>query len=185
ARIPRESLLMLRLAGSIPEDIRRSPLDQLFSRHTIGLRQLRYGLEAVRSDQRVRSVVVHLASVETGLATAHEVHRLLRAIAAAGKRVIAVMTGDSPSLAEYLIASGASQIVINPDAMLVMLGVAIASPFLREALEHAGVRVQTLQWKQYKGAAEMLTRDHMSPELRESLEAIIQDREKVLIDALK
>src|SRR5262249_16015010 len=97
-RSPRESLLMLPLAGSILQDIRVSPLDQLFSRHTIGLRQLRYGLEAVRSDQRVLSVVVHLASVETGLATAHEVHRLLRAIAAAGKRVIAVMTGDSPSL---------------------------------------------------------------------------------------
>jgi protease-4 len=185
ARIPRDSVLMLRLAGSIPEDIRRSPFDQLFHRHTMGLRQLRYGLEAVVSDRRVRAVVVHLAGVEAGLATAHEMHRLLRATVAAGKRVIAVMTGDSPSLTEYLIASGASEIVINPDAMLVLLGVAIASPFLREALEHVGVRVQTLQWKQYKGAAEMLTRDTMSPELRESLEAIIQDREKVLVEALK
>src|SRR5262245_27699184 len=72
ARIPRDSVLMLRLAGSIPEDIRRSPFDQLFHRHTLGLRQLRYGLEAVVSDRRVRAVVVHLAAVEAGLATAHE-----------------------------------------------------------------------------------------------------------------
>ena len=184
ARIPADSILMLRLSGSIPEDARNRPIDQLLRRSGIGLRQLRYGLEAAAKDGKIRAIVVQLAGIEAGLATAHELHRLLSAAVAAGKRVIAVMVGDSPGLGEYLVAAGASEIVINPDAMLVMVGVAMGNPFLREALQRVGIRAQTLQWKQYKGAAEMLSRDAMSPELRESLDAIIEDRQKVLVDAL-
>ena len=184
ARIPADSILMLRLYGPIPEDARHRPIDQLLRRAGIGLRQLRYGLEAVATDQKIRAIVVELAGIEAGLATAHEIHRLLRTAVAAGKRVIAVLVADSPGLAEYLVAAGASEIVINPDAMLVMVGVAMGNPFLRDALQRVGIRAQTLQWKQYKGAAEMLSRDAMSPELRESLDAIIEDRQKVLVDAL-
>ncbi len=185
ARIPADAVVMLRLSGPIPEDIPRSLIEQFRHRNVIGLRQLRYGLEGAVSDRNVRAVVVQISSVEAGLATAHEVHRLLRAVAAAGKRVIAVLSGDSPGLAEYLIAGGASEIVMNPDAMLMMLGIAMGSPFLREALDRLGVRAQTLQWKEYKGAAEMVSRDTMSPELRESLDAIIADRQKVLAGALE
>src|SRR5581483_5933027 len=118
------------------------------------------------------------------LATAHELHRMLRAVAGAGKRVIAVLAGDSPGLAEYLIASGASEVVINPDSMLLMIGVAMGSPFLREALDRLGIRAQTIQWKEYKGAAEIFSRDAMSAELRESLDAIVADRERVLVETI-
>jgi protease-4 len=185
ARIPANSSLTLRLAGAIPEDVRRAPLEQLFRRNVIGMRQLRYGLEAIVTDRKVSTVLVQISGVEAGLATAHEIHRLLRAVAEAGKRVIAVLAGDSPTLSEYLIAAGASEVVLNPDAMLMMLGVAMGSPFLREALDRIGIRAQTLQWKEYKGAAEMLSRDSMSAELRESLEAIVADREKVVIEVLR
>ena len=184
ARIPADSILMLRLSGAIPENARHRPIDQILHRSGIGLRQLRYGLEAAANDHRIRAIVVQLSGIEAGLATAHEIHRLLRAAVTAGKRVIAVLGGDSPGLGEYLVAAGASEIVINPDAMLVMVGVAMGNPFLRDALQRVGIRAQTLQWKQYKGAAEILSRDAMSPELRESLNAIIEDRQKVLADAL-
>ena len=45
-----------------------------------------------------------------------------------------------------------------------------------------GVEAQTLQWKEYKGAAEMFNRDAMSPEVRESLDAILKDWKTVLAD---
>jgi protease IV len=65
-----------------------------------------------------------------------------------------------------------------------MLGVAVGQPFARRALERLGVGAQVLQWKEYKGAAELLSRDSMSPELRESLEAIVGDWQAVLADAI-
>ncbi|MGH7778197.1 MAG: signal peptide peptidase SppA [Candidatus Binataceae bacterium] len=184
AKIPSGAIVMLHLGGAIREDARRSPLQQLIGSGAPSLRHLRYGLEALAADASVRAVIVHVTGIETGLATAHELHRLLRAVAKSGKRVIALLTGDSPSVRDYLVASGADEIVANPDVMLTMLGVAVGNPFVRDALEKAGVRAQTLQWKEYKGAGEMFSRDTMSPAVRESLEAIIGDWMRILAGAI-
>ncbi|HUY28086.1 MAG TPA: signal peptide peptidase SppA [Candidatus Binataceae bacterium] len=184
ARIPRDAVVWLHLGGAIHEDVRRVPLAQLFGSSALSLRHLRYGLEAIATDTSVRAVIVQIVGVEAGLATAHELHRLLRAVGRGGKRVISIMTGDSPSVREYLIAAGAGEIVANPDVMLTMLGVAIGNPFVRDALEKAGVGAQILQWKEYKGAGEMFTRDAMSPAVRESLDAIIDDWMQIIAGAI-
>jgi len=83
---------------------------------------------------------------------------------------------------DYLIACGASEVVINPDTALMMLGAALGSFFLRNALGKLGVEAQTLQWKEYKGAAEIFNRETMSPEVRESLDAIVADWKTILAE---
>ena len=185
ARLPRDAVITINLGGAIHEDPRRSALQQLTGGGgALSLRHLRYGLEALATDTSVRAVIVHITGTETGLATAHELHRLIRAVSRSGKRVTALLTGDSPSVRDYLIAAGADQIVANPDVMLTMLGVAMGNPFVKGALEKAGVRAQTLQWKEYKGAGEMFTRDAMSPAVRESLDAIIGDWMQIIASAI-
>ena len=182
AKIPAEAALAIRIAGGIREDAPRSPFEQLRSRGMPTLYQLRLALEAAAADPGLKTVVVELADAGAGLATAQELHDMLRAIAAAGKRVVAVLSGDSISVRDYLIACGAGEIIINPDSALMMLGVSAGSFFLRNALGKIGVEAQTLQWKEYKGAAETFSREAMSPELRESLEAIIADWRTVLAE---
>src|SRR5229473_2270495 len=142
ARIPKDAVLTLRIADGIREDAPRSPLEQLRSRGLPTLYHVRLALEAAATDTAVRTVIVEISSPAIGLATAQEIHDLLRAVGAAG------------------------------------------SLFLRNALKNLKVEAQTLQWKEYKGAAEMFTRDAMSPELRESLEAIIADWKTVLAERI-
>ena len=108
----------------------------------------------------------------------------MRAAQAGGKRVIALLRGDDAGLREYLVAAGAGEIVANPDTMLTMLGVATGGVFLKNALDKLKIQAQTLQWKEYKGAAETLGRDTMSPAVRESMEAIVADWEKILVEAI-
>src|SRR5208283_2681063 len=72
----------------------------------------------------------------------------------------------------------------NPDTMLTMLGVATGGVFLKSALAKLKIQAQTLQWKEYKGAAETLDRDTMSPAVRESMEAIVADWEKILVETI-
>ncbi|HYK63546.1 MAG TPA: signal peptide peptidase SppA [Patescibacteria group bacterium] len=184
ARIPRDAVVTVRLAGQIEEDVTRSPVDQLLRRGGQSLDHLRYALEAAAVDADVRAIVVEISSFGAGLATAHEIHRLLRAAHANGKRVIALLRGDSAGLREYLVAAGAGEIVANPDTMLTMLGVATGGVFLKNALDKLKIQAQTLQWKEYKGAAETLGRDTMSPALRESMAAIVGDWEKILTEAI-
>jgi protease-4 len=184
AQIPKNAVLVIKLAAPIEEDVTGSPLDQIMRRGAISLDHLRYAFESAAIDDDVRAIVVEIASFGAGLATAHEIHRLMRAAQAAGKRVIAWLRGDDAGLREYLVAAGAGEIVANPDTMLTLLGVATGGVFLKNALDKLKIQAQTLQWKEYKGAAETLGRDTMSPALRESMEAIVADWEKILIETI-
>jgi protease-4 len=184
AQIPHDAVLVIKVAGPIEEDVTGSPLDQIMRRGAISLDHLRYAFESAAIDDEVRAIVVEIAGFGAGLATAHEIHRLMRAAQLAGKRVIALLRGDHAGLREYLVAAGAGEIVANPDTMLTLLGVATGGVFLKNALDKLKIQAQTLQWKEYKGAAETLGRDTMSPALRESMEAIVADWEKVLLEAI-
>ena len=184
AQIPHDAVVVIRLAGPIEEDVTRSPLDQIMRRGAQSLDHLRYALESASTDHEVRAIVVEIASFGAGVATAHEVHRMLLAARAGGKRVIALLRGDDAGLREYLVATGAGEIVANPDTMLTLLGVATGGVFLKQALDKLKIQAQTLQWKEYKGAAETLGRDTMSPAVRESMEAIVEDWEKILVEAI-
>ncbi|HKN13306.1 MAG TPA: signal peptide peptidase SppA [Candidatus Binatus sp.] len=183
AQIPHDAVLIVRLAGPIEEDVTGSPLDQIMRRGAQSLDHLRHAFESAAIDKNVRAIVVEIASFGAGLATAHEIHRLMRAAQASGKRVIALLRDDA-GLREYLVAAGAGEIVANPDTMLTMLGVATGGVFLKNALNKLKIQAQTLQWKEYKGAAETLARDTMSPAVRESMEAIVADWEKILVETI-
>ena len=91
AQIPHDAVLVVRLARPIEEDVTRSPLDQIMRRGAQSLDHLRYAFESAAIDNDVRAIVVEIASFGAGLATAHEIHRLMRAAQAGGKRVIALL----------------------------------------------------------------------------------------------
>lgn len=180
ARIPRGAVLTVKLAGAMREITPRSALDQLRGHGGPALFDLRQALDGAARDPRIGAVIVRIAGLETGVATADELHAMLRALVRAGKRTIALLEGDSAGVREYLVACGAGEIVANPNVLLTMLGVAAGGIFLRGAMDKLRLEAQTLQWKEYKGAAETFTRERMSPELHESLEAIVSDCKEVL-----
>ena len=184
SRIPRGAVITIRLSGPIHEDPTPTPLDQLRRRAALSLRNLRYVLEAAETDADVKGIIVEIAGPQAGFATCHEIHRLLRAAHLRGKRVVALISGDSANVRDLMIASGATEVVANPDSMLEMLGLYAGGVFAKSALEKLGVQAQTLQYKEYKGAAETFSRDSMSPALRESLDAIVADAGKVMTEAI-
>ena len=118
----------------------RSPLAQLRGRGGPTLFDLRQVLEGAARDPRLSAVIVRIAGLETGLATADELHALLRALGRAGKRTIALLEGDSAGVREYLVASGAGEVVANPNTLLTMLGVAAGGVLLRGALDKLSSR---------------------------------------------
>ena len=118
ARIPRGAVmtvvlivtfavLTIKLAGPMRECAPRSPLDQLRGRTSPTLFDLRRVFEGAAHDPRLSTVIVRIAALEVGLATADELYTLLRAVGRAGKRTIALLEGDSTGVREYLVACGA------------------------------------------------------------------------------
>jgi protease IV len=182
ARIPGEALLRLRLSGSLHEYSVGSLLDRIRGRDFITMHHLREVLEHAARDPALKAVMVEVGGVSCGLACAQELHDLLAAAGRGGKRTLAVLDADSAGPREYLIAAGAGEIVANPDIALMMLGVSAGSFFLKRAISNLHVGAQSLQWKEYKGAGEMFSREDMSPEVRESVEAVVADWQRILVD---
>ena len=184
ARLPREGLLHLRLAGKLREYAVVSPIQYLMGRELFTLHHLRLALEAAATDWQIKAVMIEIAGLEAGHAMAHELHELLARIVNSGKRVIAVVAGDGLTPREYLVACGAGEIVANPEMALMMLGVSAGNLFLKQALDKLQVQAQVLQWKEYKGAAETFTREEMSAPLRESVEAVVSDWQQIMVDTI-
>ncbi|HLI78808.1 MAG TPA: signal peptide peptidase SppA [Candidatus Binataceae bacterium] len=184
ARVPRDAILTIRLSGALPEEPHRSVIDQIRGRGFPALSHLRYALEEVRHDPTIRALMVEVAGLDNGLATAEELHQLIRGVRQSGKRVIAILDSDIAGMRDYLVASAADEVICNPDTMIAMLGVSAGGMFLRRALDKLHIQVQTLQYKEYKGAAEMFNRDSMSAPLRESLEAVVGDWRQVLTERI-
>src|SRR5579875_2833315 len=166
ARIAPDSLLRVRLRGT------QSPT----------LHQLREAFQEVASDARVSAVLIEIASLRCGLASAQELHDLIGGLTAAGKRTIAVLEGDSLSTREYLIAAAAGQVIANPDATLAMVGLSAGGLFFKDALQRLRIDAQALQWKEYKGAAETFSRQEMSAPLRDSITALLGDSERLMVE---
>ncbi len=182
ARIAPDSLLHLRISGRVTENSAGSLMDRLMGREFVTMHHLREVLTHAANDPALSVVMVEVAGAACGLASAQELHDLIAAVGRGGKRTVAVLDSEAAEPREYLIAAGAREIVINPDTSLMMLGVSAGSFFVKRALASVHIGAQSLQWKEYKGAAEITSREHMSPEVRESLEAVIADWQKMLAD---
>ncbi len=184
AHIPPGSLLRLRLSGRVSEHSIGSLTDRLMGREFVTMHDLREALTHAASDSALEAVMVEVAGARCGMACAQELHDLLAAAGRAGKRTIAVLDAEAAEPPDYLIAAAAREVVANPDTSLMMLGVSAGGFFVKRALSSIHIGAQSLQWKEYKGAGEITSREHMSPEVRESLEAVVADWEKVLAEYL-
>jgi len=184
ARIPRDSLLRMRLCGRISDFAAGSVLDRILGRESVTMHHLREALTHAVRDPALEAVMVEVADLRCGMGSAQELHDLLAAAGRAGKRTIAVLDAEAAEPHAYLIAAAAREIVANPDTSLMMLGVTLGGLFAKRALSNLHVGAQSLQWKEYKGAAEITSREHMSAQVRESLEAVVNDWQDVLVDYL-
>ena len=127
--------------------------------------------------------MVEIASFGAGLATAHEVHRLMRAAQAAGKRVIALLRGDDAGLREYLVAAGAGDRRESRHDAHTARG--------RDWWRLSEERARQIEDPGADAAVEGVQgrrrdtgRDTMSPALRESMEAVVADWEKILVETI-
>ncbi len=128
-------------------------------------------IDAMRTDARVRGIVLTIKSLGAGMATATSLRALLMRLRAANKEIVVHLPlgGDTK---ELYVASAASKIFVGPQATLAPLGFATSVRYIKGALAKAGLVPQIVARGEYKSAGEQLVRDTMSDAQREQLEAI-------------
>jgi protease-4 len=154
-----------------PDDL----LGRLRSRHRPRLRSVLRTLHEAGPDNRVRGLVVKVGG---GLpwAMAQELRGGLQVFAKSGKPVVvwAETLGEGGNgTADYVLASAASVIWLQPTGELGLMGVAAETTFLRGALDKLGVEPQLEKRYEYKSAADRIMRRDFTPEHREAVDRVV------------
>jgi len=159
--------LTLRLGASLGE---RSPLFPRSGTHSdLGLLEVLRVLEHAAQDERVAGVVLRFSGGLAGWSRVHALHRAVSELRRAGKRVVA--WGERLGTPDYVVAVAAERIWLPESGALELVGLRSEALFVRDLLERLDVKPEVVHVGRYKSAGEFLTRDSMSEEQRQQLEA--------------
>jgi protease IV len=140
------------------------------------------GIRQAADDDRIAALVVHLDRVDWGWAKVAEVRDALLEFRRSGKPLYASLSGGGER--EYLLATAADRIAAPPLAVLQLDGLTASALFLRGTFDKLDISPNFAHVGRYKAGVEGYTRTTMSPEAREALEDLLEDRYRLLVDSL-
>ena len=124
-------------------------------------------------DDKVAGLVLRAGDLDLDLARAQELREGLIAFRGEGARELHCHAEGLGNMSYYLL-SACTTLALVPVGTLSLPGPAATPIHLKGLLDRAGVQAQMLHVGAFKGAAEPLTRDAPSPEMLETLGAIVE-----------
>lgn len=175
--IPARAVLALDLTNGVTESRPSGPF-ALAARggDTPVLRDVVQALDEAAADERIGALLVRLGRGNLSLATVQELRDAVTAFGASGRPTIAFAEtfgegGDGTT--HYYLASAFDRIWLQPSGDVGIVGIAIETPFVREALSEIGITPRFDQRGAYKGAMNTVTDRAMPEPQRRNLQALL------------
>jgi len=132
------------------------------------------GLDAASRDRRVKGMVMRLGNGAISTAEGQEIAGAIRRFRGRGKFVIAQATAFfGAGLGDYLAASAANEIWMQPKSPFSPSGAGGGELFLRGTLDKISAEPQIAKRAEFKSAADMFMEKQMSPADRLQLTALM------------
>ncbi len=172
-RVPRRAALVVTPRGVLVEQLTGDPLDRAIARllgsepaETL-LADLLDGIEAAADDDRIQAMLLDLDRFAGGgLSKLRAVRSAVDRFRSTGKTVIA--TADIMGRSGFYVASGADEIIVRPDGMILIDGYAATRTYYREGIDRLGIDMHVFKVGAYKTYTEPWERSDMSAEAREA-----------------
>lgn len=136
------------------------------------LRDWLHRLASARNDDQVHAVALELDGPSLSWAQAQELADAVKRLDEV-KPVHAFITNGGAS--DYLIASAAREVAMEPMGTLMITGLAAELTFFRGTMDLLGIQPQFIQIGRFKGAAEPFDRTEPSEELKGEYNKILDD----------
>jgi protease IV len=146
------------------------------------LRQVVERLREFAKDDKLTGILLRVSGIEISLPDAIELRVAMHDFKKAGKK-LACHTEDA-SNATYLVLAACDQIALAPLGTIAVTGPAAMPIHVKPLLDKLGVTADFLHVGAYKGAAEPLTRDAPSNEMRETLQGILDRHYDTMIEII-
>jgi protease-4 len=174
--VKENSLLVAQFNGPIADRSDENPFTRFLSagpygEDIMGLDQILKDLDKAEQDENIRGIILKLSGVSAGISTLGEIREALLEFKESGKFIYAY--ADSYSQKSYYLASVADSIFMTPEGMFIFKGLYAEVSFYKNALEKIGVDMQVVKHGSYKSAAEPFTRENLSDENREQIDAYV------------
>ncbi len=184
-KIEGHSYLVVDIYGEIAEyDAPSGVMAELMGGKPETLQRVLGNLEKAALDDRIDGVIFKISSSNTaGLAKLEEMRGAIKKVRAAGKKVYAYT--DSMDRNAFYLAAACDSIFAPPPANVSFLGMAGGSQHVKNTLDKLGIKPNLHQIREYKSAAEMVTRAESSPEARENKEWLLAERWDMMTQAFK
>jgi protease IV len=159
----------------------REPIDDsaaapasIFTPRRVTVMDVVLGLDSAGRDGRVKGVVMRLGNGALSTAEGQEIAEAIQRFRKSGKFVIAQATAFfGAGMGDYLAASAANEIWVQPKSPFSVSGTGGGELFLRGTLDKIGAQPQIAKRSEYKSAADMFMEKQMSPADREQLTALM------------
>lgn len=137
------------------------------------IRALLAKLDALAAEPKLEGVVLRVGDLAMDMARAHELRDALLEFKGDGARKLHCHAEDLGNASYYLL-SACDELTMVPVGTLMIPGPVATPIHLKGLLDKLGVQADFLHVGAFKGAAEPLTRDAPSPEMLQTLEAIVE-----------
>jgi protease-4 len=177
--VPKTAALVIAPEGELVEQLSSDPLRRAFGQASGGpapetlLRDVIDAIEAAKSDDRIKLIVLDLGNLETsGLSKLQEIGAALRDFKSTGKRVVAA--ADSLDQTQYYLAAQAGEVYLDPLGLVYVDGFSYYRMFLKDAIDKLGVDVNVFRAGTFKSYTDQFSRSDMAPSEREESSVWLQ-----------
>ena len=162
--MPNKILLTLDLRSPLKDSGEAGPLD--IGDHPPTVMDIVLALDQAGRDPRVKGLFVRVGGADLSVPRAEEIDAALKRFRATGKFVIAQAQGfDSTGLGDYLAATGADEIWLQPHSVFSASGPAASALFLRGLFDKYNAVPQIAKRSDFKSAADMyMEKDYTGPD---------------------
>ena len=173
--VPSSVLLELDLSKPLPEQVDENSLAGAFGKNDTTVHDVLDALEKAAKDEHVKGLLVHVGQPGS-LAEVQELRDAVTTFRASGKKTIAFADtfgeGNGATGAYYLSAAF-EEIYIQPSGDVNLTGMALETPFARDAFAKVGVQPHIGQRYEYKNAVNTYTEQTYTAPHREQLERLL------------
>jgi len=171
--IANNSLLTLRVAGSLPDYSPDDPFKKYFGGPDQSLTGLVMQFKKAKVDNRIKAILLDIDTSGVGWGKSEELRDAITDFRSSGKPVYAYMEFGLNK--EYYIATACDKIYVPPPGELFINGLAADVMFFRGSLDKLGIYPDIYQIGKYKSAGDMFTQKNMTDAHREYINSLLDD----------
>src|SRR5215216_5504505 len=176
------SVLTLRVAGSLPDYSPDDPFKRYFGGPDQSLTGLVMQFKKAKVDKRIKAIMLEVNMSGVGWGKAEEIRDAITDFRSSGKPVYAFVEFGLNK--EYYLATACDKIIVPPPGELFINGLAADVMFFRGSLDKLGIYPDIYQIGKYKSAGDMFTQKQMTDAHREYINSLLDDLFNRYVDAI-